>query len=59
MGWVPFKSANLKRLLEKIPRDKVNRKEWSGHNHLDNLERQDQISKLEDYVYMVKVYNSH
>lgn len=53
------KSGNLKRLLEKIPKDKVSRKEWSNHNHLESLERQDQIAKLEDYVYMVKVYNSH
>ncbi len=53
------KSAHLKRLLEEIPKDKISRKEWNNRNHLEYLTRQDQISKLQEYVYMVKVYNSH
>ncbi len=51
------KSAHLKRLLEEIPKEKLSRREWSNHNHLEALSRQDQISRLQDFVYMVKVYN--
>lgn len=51
------KSAHLKRLLEEMPKDKLSKKDWSRKSHLDNLNRVDQIKKLEEFVYMVKVYN--
>lgn len=51
------KSAHLKRLLEEMPKDKLPKKEWNRKNHLDGLNRVDQLKKLEDFVYMVKVYN--
>lgn len=51
------KSAHLKRLLEEMPKEKLPRKEWTRKNHLEHLPRVEQIRKLEDFVYMVKVYN--
>ncbi|TWI88429.1 S1C family serine protease [Chitinophaga japonensis] len=51
------KSAHLKRLLEEMPKEKLPRREWTRKNHLEHLPRVDQIRKLEDFVYMVKVYN--
>ncbi|PSL47675.1 S1-C subfamily serine protease [Chitinophaga niastensis] len=51
------KSAHLKHLLDEMPKDKQTRREWSHKSHLDGLNRVDQIKKLEDFVYMVKVYN--
>ncbi|HVI49141.1 MAG TPA: serine protease [Chitinophaga sp.] len=53
------KSAHLKRLLDEMAKDKGTKKEWASHHpsHLDGLNRVDQIKKLEDFVYLVKVYN--
>lgn len=52
------KSAHLRRLLDEMPKDNVNKKGPKlVLNTLDGLVREDQIKKLEDYVYMVKVYN--
>jgi S1-C subfamily serine protease len=51
------KSAHLKRLLEEMPKDKQLKKDQLHKNHLDGLNRVDQIKKLEDFVYMIKVYN--
>lgn len=51
------KSAHLKRLLEEMPKDKLPGKEWTHRSRLDNLNRVDQVKKLEDFVYMIKVYN--
>ncbi|SHN77381.1 S1C family serine protease [Chitinophaga sp. CF418] len=51
------KSAHLKRLLEEMPKDKLPKKEWNHKNRLGGLTRVDQVKKLEDFVYMVKVYN--
>jgi S1-C subfamily serine protease len=52
------KSAQLKRLLEEMPKEKLSRREWTHKNHLENLNRVDQIKRLEDFVYMVKVYSA-
>jgi len=51
------KSFHLKRLLEEMPKEKLPRREWTRKNNLNTLSRVDQIKKLEDFVYMVKVYN--
>ncbi|MCW3467468.1 S1C family serine protease [Chitinophaga nivalis] len=51
------KSAHLKRLLEEMPKSKQTRKDWNHKSHLEGLSRMDQIKKLEEFVYMVKVYN--
>ncbi|MFY0253939.1 S1C family serine protease [Chitinophaga sp. 30R24] len=51
------KSAHLKHLLDEMPKDKQLRKEWTHKSHLEGMSRIDQIKKLEDFVYMVKVYN--
>lgn len=51
------KSAHLKRLLEEMPKDKLPKKEWNHKNKLEGLSRVEQVKKLEDFVYMVKVYN--
>ncbi|SDF97717.1 S1C family serine protease [Chitinophaga filiformis] len=51
------KSAHLKRLLEEMPKDKLPKKEWNHKNRLGGLTRVDQVKKLEEFVYMVKVYN--
>ncbi len=51
------KSAHLKRLLEEMPKDKLPKKEWNHRNNLEGMSRVDQIKKLEEFVYMVKVYN--
>ncbi|UYQ93940.1 serine protease [Chitinophaga horti] len=55
-----IKSAN-KRLLEEMPKESINQKAKkeikSNVCALDGLSREDQLKKLEDYVYMVKVYN--
>jgi serine protease Do len=50
------KSANLKRILDEI-KDKLPKKEWNHKSKMETLSRVDQIKKLEDFVYMVKVYN--
>ncbi|MBC9932490.1 S1C family serine protease [Chitinophaga qingshengii] len=51
------KSAHLKRLLDEMPKDKGMKKEIARKSHLEGLNRIDQIKKLEEFVYMVKVYN--
>lgn len=51
------KSAHLKRLLEEMPKEKLPRREWTRKNNLVSLSRVEQIKKMEDFVYMVKVYN--
>ncbi|RAJ00266.1 trypsin-like peptidase [Chitinophaga skermanii] len=51
------KSINLKRVFDELPKDKFSRKDLKQKNTLDGLDRKDQIKKLEDFVYMVKVYN--
>jgi len=52
------KSAHLKRLLDEMPKEKLPRREWTRKSaHLESMSRIDQIKKLEDFVYMVKVYN--
>ncbi|RFS19818.1 serine protease [Chitinophaga silvatica] len=51
------KSAHLKHLLDEMPKDKQVRKDLSHKNHLEGLNRVDQIKKLEEFVYMIKVYN--
>jgi serine protease Do len=51
------KSAHLKRLLEEMPKDKLPKKEWNHKNKLEGLSRVDQVKKLEEFVYLVKVYN--
>ncbi len=51
------KSAHLKRLLDEMPKDKQPKKEWSHKSKLDGLSRVDQIKKVEEFVYLVKVYN--
>jgi S1-C subfamily serine protease len=51
------KSARLKRLLEEMPKEKLPRREWARKSYLNNLSRVDQIRKMEEFVYMVKVYN--
>lgn len=51
------KSAHLKRLLEEMPKDKLPKREWNHKNHLDGLNRVDQVKKIQDFVYLVKVYN--
>ncbi len=51
------KSAHLKRLLEEMPKDKLPKKEWNHKNRLEGMSRVEQVKRLEDFVYMVKVYN--
>ncbi|MGE7776979.1 trypsin-like peptidase domain-containing protein [Chitinophaga sp. NPDC101104] len=51
------KSGHLKRLLEELPKEKFNRKDLKQKNQLTGLPRVDQARKLEEFVYMVKVYN--
>jgi S1-C subfamily serine protease len=51
------KSTHLKHLLDEMPKDKASKKEWSHKSRLEGMNRVDQIKKLEDFVYMVKVYN--
>lgn len=52
------KSINLKRLFDEMPKDKLAKKDLQHQKSgLDHLKRGDQIKKLEDFVYMVKVYN--
>ncbi|MBW8684010.1 S1C family serine protease [Chitinophaga rhizophila] len=51
------KSAHLKRLLEQMPKEKLPKKEWNHKNKLEGLNRVDQVKKVEEFVYMVKVYN--
>ncbi|WP_143307938.1 S1C family serine protease [Chitinophaga vietnamensis] len=51
------KSAHLKRLLDEMPKEKQLKKDWHYKSHLEGLNRVDQIKKLEDFVYLVKVYN--
>jgi len=51
------KSAHLKHLLDEMPKDKQIRKDLNHKSHLEGMNRVDQIKKLEDFVYMVKVYN--
>lgn len=50
------KSGHLKRLLDELPKDKFSRKDLKHHNTLSGS-RVEQLKKLEDFVYMVKVYN--
>ncbi|MBV8252972.1 MAG: serine protease [Chitinophaga sp.] len=51
------KSAHLKRLLDEMPKDKQPKREWSHKSKLEGLNRVDQIKKVEEFVYLVKVYN--
>jgi len=51
------KSAHLKHLLDEMPKDKQIRRDLNHKSHLEGMNRVDQIKKLEDFVYMVKVYN--
>ncbi len=51
------KAGHLKRLLDELPRDKFSRKDLKQKNQLTGLNRVDQLKKLEEFVYMVKVYN--
>lgn len=51
------KSGHLKRLLEELPKEKFNRKDLKQKNQLLGLPRVEQARKLEEFVYMVKVYN--
>lgn len=51
------KSAHLKRLLEEMPKEKLSRREWTRKGNMNTLSRVDQIKKMEEFVYMVKVYN--
>ncbi|MVT10164.1 S1C family serine protease [Chitinophaga tropicalis] len=51
------KSAHLKRLLEEMPKDKLPKTQWNHKNRLEGLSRVEQVKKLEEFVYMVKVYN--
>ncbi|MCK7560185.1 hypothetical protein MKQ70_36845 [Chitinophaga sedimenti] len=45
-----------------MPKESINRKAKkeikSNVNSLEGLSREDQLKKLEDYVYMVKVYKA-
>jgi len=50
------KTANLKRLLEEM-KEKLPKKEWNHKSRMEGLTRAEQIKKMEDFVYMVKVYN--
>jgi S1-C subfamily serine protease len=50
------KTANLKRLLDEM-KDKLPRKEWNHKSRMEGLSRAEQIKKMEDFVYLVKVYN--
>ncbi|WP_295118139.1 serine protease [uncultured Chitinophaga sp.] len=56
------KSANLKRLLDEMPKESISKKGKkdikSNTASLEGLNREDQLKKLEDYVYMVKVYKA-
>jgi serine protease Do len=56
------KSGNLKRLLDEMPKESISKKGKkdikSNTASLEGLNREDQIKKLEDYVYMVKVYKA-
>lgn len=51
------KSGHLKRLLDELPKEKFNRKDLKQKSQLGGLSRVDQAKKLEEFVYMVKVYN--
>lgn len=51
------KSGHLKRLLDELPKDKFSRKDLKQKNQLSGLNRVEQLKKLEEFVYMVKVYN--
>lgn len=51
------KSGHLKRILDELPKEKFSRKDLKQKNQLDGLNRVDQLKKLEEFVYMVKVYN--
>ncbi|WP_218162237.1 S1C family serine protease [Chitinophaga sp. CF118] len=50
------KTANLKRLLDEM-KDKLPKKEWNRKSRMEGLTRTEQIKKMEDFVYLVKVYN--
>lgn len=51
------KSGHLKRLLDELPKDKFSRKDLKQRNQLNGMNRVEQLKKLEEFVYMVKVYN--
>lgn len=51
------KSGHLKRLLDELPKDKFSRKDLKQRNQLAGMNRVEQLKKLEEFVYMVKVYN--
>ncbi len=51
------KSGHLKRLLDELPKEKFNRRDLKHKSMLNGLSRVEQARKLEEFVYMVKVYN--
>lgn len=51
------KSGHLKRLLDELPKDKFSRKDLKQYSQLAGVNRVEQLKKLEEFVYMVKVYN--
>lgn len=51
------KSGHLKRLLDELPKEKFSRKDLKQRNQLMGINRVEQLKKLEEFVYMVKVYN--
>ncbi|QMU29744.1 S1C family serine protease [Adhaeribacter radiodurans] len=53
-----IKSAYLKELIQKMRKDTVTEPVYlSSRNNLAGLARTQQIKKLQDYVFMVKIYN--
>lgn len=51
------KSGHLKRLLDELPKEKFSRRDLKQKSQLNGLNRVEQAKKLEEFVYMVKVYN--
>lgn len=52
-----IKSAYLKSMFDSLPDDFSRRSLLNKPNNLQHLDRVDQIKKLENYVFIVKVYN--
>lgn len=51
------KSGHLKRLLDELPKESNAKRDLKQKSQLEGLSRVDQLKKLEEFVYMVKVYN--
>lgn len=51
------KSGHLKRLLDELPKDQFSRKDLKPYSQLAGVNRVEQLKRLEEFVYMVKVYN--